>query len=97
MIKSVKTCSSIYEVKYINGLKDGNDVLFGEIDFGLLQIKIGNKYPIVRQRQALLHECIHAISYEHQLGFNEKMIERLSNAIYAFMIDNKEFINEIIT
>ena len=96
MINKVKACSSIYNIQYLDGLKDGNDNLFGEIEYGFLTIKINKKYHLDRQRQAILHEAIHAINYEYQFNFKEIMIERLSNAFYAFLIDNKKFINEII-
>jgi len=96
VIDKLKVCSSIYDIEYLNELKDGNENLFGDIEYGFLKIRINKKYHSERQNQAILHEAIHGLNYEYQFNFNEKMIERLSNAFYAFLIDNKKFIHEII-
>ena len=96
MINKLKICSSFYDIECLDELKDGNENLFGDIEYGLLKIRINKKYHIDRQKQAILHEAMHGINYEYQFGFNEKMIERISNAFYAFLIDNKEFIGKII-
>jgi hypothetical protein len=97
MIRKLKVCSSIYEIEYKKEVKDErNSDLFGKIDYGELKIIVDKNYPILRQTQSVLHEGMHAIDHEYQFGFEEKTTERLSNAIYAFLIDNKKFINEII-
>lgn len=97
MIKKIKICSSIYDVKYKSKLVDEkNDRLFGEIKIGAQEIIIHNKSCGQKQLQTILHEAIHGISCEYRLDVTEDANERISNAFYAFMLDNKEFIKEII-
>jgi len=98
VVNKLKIISSIYQVKYVTELKDYDDNLYGEITPNKLEIHINKTYPIERQLQTILHEGIHGVDFEMKLGIskNETNLERLSNGIFAFLIDNKKFINEII-
>jgi hypothetical protein len=97
MIKKIKVCSSTYDVKYKTKLLDSRNVeLFGKIVVSKQKIFVDSKIHKQKQLQAILHEGIHSISYEYGIEMEENINERLSNAFYAFMLDNKEFIKEII-
>jgi len=97
MIDKLKICSSIYDVKLINNVQKKQGEVFGDVDWDTLTIRIGSKFPKQRQLQTILHEGTHIIEHEYQIKFeDENVVERLSNAIYALIIDNKEFIKEIV-
>ena len=97
MITKLKICSSIYNIEYINNLVDEhNGRLHGYIEPYNLKIQINKKYPIIKQNQSILHEAIHGINSEYGFDFKEEIVDRLSNAVFAFLIDNKKYIGEII-
>ncbi len=93
---SVKVCSSVYDIEYVDNIQKKNGEIFGDVDWDKLKIRIATKFPNQRQLQTILHESIHVIEHEYQIKFDEQIIERLSNAIYALIIDNKELFKEII-
>ena len=100
MTKQLKINSSILEVKYVKNLRDdGGEEMLGTHYHNMKEMQINSAYPLQTQRQTLLHESIHAIFSEYGLKDEKdcmEFIEPLSNALYAFLIDNKEFIKEII-
>lgn len=97
MIKKLKICSSIYDIKYKGKLVDEQNArLFGEIKIGDQVIIINNKSHPQKQLQTIFHEAIHGIGREYGIKMDEDINERMSNALYAFMLDNKEFIREIV-
>ena len=60
-------------------------------------IRIATEYPLPKQLATLLHEAFHGMDEEYGFEFDEDLIGRIAKAYYAFMIDNKEFIKEIIS
>ncbi len=97
MIDKIKVCSSTYNVKPVENIQKKSGEIFGDVDWDKLIIRIATKFPKQRQTQTILHEAIHVIEHEYQFKFeDEVLVERLSNALYAFMIDNKDYIREII-
>lgn len=97
-IKTIKVCSSVYDIHYEDKLLDGETFPAGlaKLREKLILIAQGEEYAEQLQKQTILHEAFHIISEEYQFLFDEDMVERLSNAVYAFMIDNSEFIQDII-
>jgi len=97
-IKKIKIISSIYDVKYVKKLVgERNNKLLGHIDWDLKLIEINNsKYPIHTQLKTMMHEIVHGINKENNFFMPEKKVELLSNGIFALMLDNKEFIREIL-
>ena len=96
-IDLIKIGSCLYDLHYVKKLKgDSNERLHGLIDCGDLWIKINNKYNVQKQLQTIIHESVHGIVEEIQLQTDEVHVERLSNAIYAFVIDNPILIQKIL-
>ena len=93
MVRRVKVLGSTYKITYKKRMD--ND-LIGHAKHVEKQIDIAANIVPESQRQTLLHECVHAIDYEHGFKWKEDMVERVTNAFYGFMIDNKEFIREIV-
>ena len=101
-VKKVKIGSSYYDVEYVDDLRDENNrVLFGRIIQALRLIKI-NKGVCSYQNmlQAIHHEGTHGIMWEYVIENavedEEDLVEPISNGFYAFIIDNPEFIREIL-
>lgn len=96
MIKEIKIGGLFYDVDYLDELKTKKDQdMYGEVLFGEVKIKINNTFPKMK-KQSILHESLHAISEQYDLRLNEVIIEKLTYALYAFLIDNKEYIGDII-
>ena len=95
--EQIKVVSSVYDVEYKKSIKDHrNYELLGQISYDSLWIRIWSKIPRKKQLRAIVHEGTHAMSNEMNLDLPEKTILPLSNAIYAFIIDNKWLIKEIL-
>ncbi len=96
-INYLKVGSTLYDVNFVKKLKnERNDELYGHIDYCELNIDVCNKYPLLRQLQTILHETIHAIDDELGNDRTEKETNQLSNALYAFIIDNPIYIQMIL-
>jgi len=96
-IKKSKIGSSWYDVEYVDDLKNEQDKrLFGRIwqDKKIIRIDKGCSYET--QLQALLHENIHGICWEYAIDDDEELVLPISNGIFAFIINNPEFIREIL-
>ena len=83
-----------YEVK----LKDkSNDSNMGCILYKKLEIEIDESMPKQLQYSTLFHECTHLVLAnlgESDLNNNEGFVERLSNAFYRLVKDNKDTLFE---
>lgn len=98
-IKKVKIISSIYDVKYVEKLigKD-NESILGNISYDGQLIKINNndKYPLRAKLKTLFHESFHAVNNEYLSQIPEKKVVVIADGLFALMLDNKEFIREIL-
>ena len=94
-IKSVKICSTIYEIIFVTELKNekGRE-LRGLIVYGEDRIYICTNYPVQRQLQALMHEVFHGLAEEYGLPNEEDEVNLYSNAMYCFMFDNPKVMNK---
>ena len=96
-IRTIRTGSAFYKVEYVKDLKGEDAVpLLGRtwLDRGL--IRINNTLPFVTQIKTLHHEASHAIFYEYGFSWNEKKVDLFSKAFYAFILNNSEFIRQIL-
>ena len=93
-MKKIKFDGLEYEVK----LKDkSNDNNMGLILYKKLEIEIDESMPEQLQRSTLFHECTHLVLAslgETELNDNEGFVERLSNAFYRLVKDNKNTLFE---
>ena len=96
-IKSSRIGGSHYDIKYVNNLKNEKGKrLFGTIFQVDKIIKIDKGSSYETQLQALLHEDLHGIFWEYAIDDEEDLVEPLSNGLFAFIINNGEFIKEIL-
>ena len=97
-IKKLKIGSSWYGVEYVDDLRDEqNRFLFGQILQESRLIKINRKRSGYQTMlQTLHHESEHGIMWEYGVDDVEDLVESISNGNFAFIIDNPEFIREIL-
>ena len=97
-MKRLKINSSIYEIRYVDEVKiDGvNDLLQGALNRWDKVIEIKRDLGEQARKQTIAHEAVHGILDEASIALSERTVERLANMLYGFMIDNKEFIREIV-
>lgn len=96
-IKKIRIGSSHYNVIYVDDLRDEKGKrLFGRIwqDKKIIEIDRGCCYET--QLQALLHEDLHGICWEQAIDDDEDLVEPISNGLFAFIMDNSEFIKLIL-
>jgi len=96
-IKKIRTGSNFYKVEYVKELKDEQGTsLLGRLYPDNQLIIINESLPIFTQNRALHHEATHGISYEYNFGWREAKVNMISKAFHAFIIDNAEFIRQIL-
>lgn len=93
----MKTKSNVikfYGIEYDIIYKDKeNDDNMGRVEYKKAIIEIDSTMKEDVQKMVLMHECTHIILAhlgETDLNNNESFVERLSNAIFRLMKDNKE-------
>lgn len=94
MVGTIKFGKTRYLIKYLLEVK--NDTRFGECDTGAQEIRVSNKYPILRQKQTLMHEIIHLILNEMGVNHREEIAGVLGIGLTQIIMDNKELIKEFL-
>ena len=84
----IKVGPRIYKIKMCNNTEIGIPSLVGEVDPQKQIIKILNDMAPVSKWEALLHEILHAISYDRAIDLSEQSVVSLSNGIFQVLIDN---------
>lgn len=64
---------------------------FGHMLLGKQQIAIQDNLPSELERDTLLHEVIHAISDQTDMGLTEHQVQILGCALMQVFLDNAEF------
>jgi hypothetical protein len=73
---------------YIDSFPDYPQQL-GEMRPDIQQIVIKNGQSATETAKSILHEVIHAISDENDIGLTEKQVEDLEDAVWRFLKLNK--------
>ena len=71
-------------------------VVWANIDSTTDTIKVDNKLTLARQKEALLHECIHGVSFAIGEDPKEVFVNRFSLGFYRWMLDNKSLVKWLI-
>ena len=91
--KSVRIGGVDYKIIQVPDLNDGNNILYGEINYGESITKINsNNQGEQHQCIALWHEILHGI-LEHanlEIEQDELLVSVLSKGIYQVLQDNAE-------
>ena len=102
-ITKIKTGSSFYSVEYMRELRsERNTILLGQTDLDSEIIEISTDFPYFVQLKTLHHEGVHGIFAEYDLygsddkDVRENEVASFSRAFLTFIIDNPEFIRQIL-
>ena len=87
----------IFKVSFVDDLRDET----GRRVNGLIstdQCKIDVATDIVKQKQdsVLIHEALHGIHTHYDVEGGEHIVTKIANGMYAFIVENPEFIKEMI-
>jgi len=80
---------SFYEICYVDTFVD-KDVL-GETRFDRKQIVLKDDQPHKEKVHTYLHELLHAISEEYEVGLTESQVRALEKAIYYMLKSDNVF------
>lgn len=69
---------------------------YGRCDSGMCVILVNPEYHLAQQKDALLHEAMHAIDHEMQANMREKQIRRMATGLLHFMRSNPEVVRWLI-
>jgi len=95
-IKKSKIGSSYYSIEYVDEIIEDGRRLSGNIWEENRKIKVVTWECYQKQLQTLLHENVHGICWEYNIGSANTIVEPLSNGFFAFIIDNPKFIQKIL-
>lgn len=73
-----------YEVTYIENFKD-SDTQLGECRWEPPQIVVKVNQPAGEKVSTVLHEVIHAVDFEHDIGLTEKQVLKLERAFFRML------------
>ena len=86
-----------YDVTYRKVIKSKQGkLLLGDIDFDNGRIRICNKFTRQTMLQTKFHECTHGLFQEYGVDGDEDDVCLMTSAFYGFIIDNSEFIKDIL-
>lgn len=78
-----------YEICYIDAFVD--DSVLGETRFDTKQIVLKDNQPPKEKIHTYIHELLHAISEEYEVGLTETQVRALERAIYYVLKDGNVF------
>lgn len=96
-IKKIRTGGSFYDVEYMDKLRNENDqILRGRVWYADELIRISKDFSLSVQLKTLFHESTHTIFEEYDFDGGEDEVSIYGKVFYSFIIDNPEFIKEIL-
>lgn len=90
--ESVRIGGVEYEIEYVENLRQGSRLLYGQIDFENDKLRLSTSDGVGHQHRCitLLHEVLHGIR-EHscmEIENEEEVVEMFSKGLYQFLQDN---------
>jgi len=94
---NIKIGGQIFKVNFINDLRDETGKrVNGTIKTDQCTIDIATDVTKQKQHSILIHEVLHGIHTHYDVEGTEHIVAKIANGIYAFIVDNADFIKEII-
>jgi len=90
-IKACRVIGKTYGISFVSGkpLDDGD---LGELDPAKQRITIRKGQPLEQEQDTVLHEVIHAVDCEGNLGLSERQVRGLGTILLGVMKDNPAFV-----
>ena len=95
----LKIGGTTYKVVVVEDLCDpiNNAKLNGRITWTDSKIRVCSKIKKQKRNQVLIHEAVHGILDDYYIeDENEGVVVKLANGMYAFIVDNADFIKDLI-
>ena len=96
---NLKIGGTTFKVKYIPDLQspEDNSQLNGRITWLDCMIRIREGLSKQKTNQVLVHEAMHGILNDYYIeDENEGIVVKMANGLYAFIVDNADFIKDLI-
>jgi hypothetical protein len=95
MENALKILGKTYALRFVDRVEleggDPKETLMGLCSDGKQDIQVSIHQPPDALKDTLLHEIIHAIDYQMQLGLKERQVHCLASGLVAVFLDNPEF------
>jgi len=98
-IKKIEIGSSLYDIEYVDGIRDDyGKALGGRIWLAHHLVKVDRNASYQTMLQVIHHEATHGIMWEYAIEDTKDsdLVTPISNGMYAFIINNPEFIREVL-
>ena len=87
--ETVKVGAFVYTIVRETQVRSDDDRrLCGQINYMRQEIHIGDGMAAEQEYDTFLHEVLHAIDHNGQMGLSEKQIHRLASALLGVLLDN---------
>lgn len=100
MIHSLKIGYRWYHVEPMDPEEAGDEGRWGDINHRLGRIRVQETLPAPRAAFTLVHEALHALLHDAGLDWSdedeEKMVERLTPRLCAFLADNPTQVEHLV-
>jgi hypothetical protein len=90
MENKLKIIGKTYALRFVDTVDEKEDLL-GLCQDGKQDIQVSIHQPPDALKDTILHEIIHAIDYQMQLGLKERQVHGIAAGIVAVFLDNPEF------
>lgn len=84
--QSIQVLGKTYAVEFVDKVDDKDS--FGEHEMSTQKIKIKNEQHHESSRETLLHEVIHAVEEQLDLGMKEKQVHGLAVGLFQVLREN---------
>lgn len=96
-ILNVKIGYRNYELKFEDIIyTDKPEELYGEIKYDDEVIRISRKFSLKQQAATILHEILHGIDEDREVGLTEKQVSQISIGLFDVMAKNPKLFKETI-
>ena len=87
----IRIIGKTYGIQYTSGAPLDDDNI-GELDPDKQKITIKKGQPLETEQDTFLHEIIHAIDHELNIGLREKQVRALATGFLAALKDNPKLV-----
>lgn len=88
--QSIQVLGKTYAVEFVDKVDDKDSM--GEHELSTQKIKIKNDQHAESAKETLLHEAIHAIDEQLDLGIREQQVHRLAVGLFQVLRENPAFL-----
>lgn len=90
----IRTGYKYYRIQLTEGISDGEDELYGDMDSKTQVIRIDEGLSDEQQRATLLHEALHCMDDVYSIGLTEEQVVRLATGFYMLLLDNPQLLED---